>query len=96
MSTAKAKYLGRHRDRYTGNADLFYEYRGREYTVTDYGWNAYKPLWQQHRAEQEKIDQAIEEESRDAERDAKPMTGPAVDEAFDAFLKYCETGEWEG
>lgn len=38
---------------------LTYLYRGREYSVIDYGWHGGEPLSWQHKNEQTKIDQEI-------------------------------------
>lgn len=45
-----------------GTTDLFYEYRGHEYMVTDYGWSAMTndTLGKQHKREQDRIDTLFE------------------------------------
>lgn len=50
-------------------AELFYEYRGKEYMLTVYN-NGYmqEPLYKQHKEEQMKIDKIIENENKPIEK----------------------------
>ena len=43
---------------------LAYLYRGRQYSVIDYGWHGGEPLKWQHKNEQAKIDKEIELENK--------------------------------
>lgn len=65
----KAVYKGKIRDRRTNQVDMFYEYRGREYIVTDthngYGFD--DEIARQHKYEQERIDREIESKSKPIE-----------------------------
>lgn len=88
---AKAEYIGRAFDRNGYAVHLFYRYRGHEYMVTD-EHNGYSvPMAAKHKWEQDRIDKEI----ADAE---KPKREPKYEETaqagFDAFMEYCETGEW--
>lgn len=49
----KAIYKGKVRDRNGYAVHLFYEYRGREYMITDENNGYSEPLWVKHKYEQE-------------------------------------------
>jgi len=58
----KAVYKGRVKDRYSDAVHLFYEYRGREYMITDEHNGYSETMATKHRNEQERIDREIEAE----------------------------------
>lgn len=60
----KAKFTGKVRDKNGYAVHLFYEYRGREYMITDEHNGYSEPLWVKHKNEQDRIDKIIEEENR--------------------------------
>jgi len=79
----RAKLISRHRNLENKGTDLVYSYRGHEYMITAYGWGGCSDtLAQQHRTEQHRIDQIIEQENR------PQPEGPTVDEVMDAWLAY--------
>lgn len=58
---ARARYIGKLYHRHDRAVDLFYEYRGHEYMITD-AHNGYsETIKEQHAREQARIDRAIEE-----------------------------------
>ena len=61
---AKAKYIGRVRDRNGYAVHLFYEYRGHEYMITDEHNGYSEPMAAKHYYEQQRIDKLIENESK--------------------------------
>lgn len=68
---------------------LVYSYRGHEYTVYENLAQGNEPLSWQHRDEQSRIDQLIEQEEQ--EKNAKPKPCRYEDTAqyvFDQFLNY--------
>lgn len=88
----KAKFTGKVRDRNGYAVHLFYEYRGREYMITDEHNGYSEPIWVKHKNEQERIDRIIEEE-------AKPhgewKYEGSAEEGFDLFWEYVERREEE-
>lgn len=60
---SKATYKGKVRDKNGYAVHLFYEYRGREYMVTDEHNGYSEPMYVKHKYEQERIDREIERES---------------------------------
>ena len=71
--------------------DIYYEYRGYKYSVVKYNNGCLdEPLREQHKREQRKIDELIEEKSKPIE----PVSND-VCEAFDKLYNYFETGIWE-
>ena len=89
----KAKYLGKYVYKYTVRGvhpvDLFYEYRGREYIVTDMH-NGIDDLAAQHAAEQARIDRLIEKE---AKPDKEYRYEDSGDYGFDLFWQYVNSGD---
>lgn len=80
----KAKYIGKTRDRYTRAVHLVYEYRGREYIVTD-EHNGYSgTLAEQHRREQERIDIELARPEHEEETNGEPND---AETGFDIFWK---------
>ena len=77
----KATYTGKVRDRNGYAVHLFYEYRGREYMVTDNHNGCYAPLAEQHRWNQGRIDKAIEEERK--ERTGKHFDLSVIDVLYE-------------
>lgn len=78
----KAKYIGKIRDKNRYAVHLFYEYRGREYMVTD-EHNGYSvPMWEKHRDEQQRIDHLIELEEK---QKAAPASNEDPDAWWDLF-----------
>ena len=57
----KAKYIGKVKDKNGYAVHLFYEYKGREYMVTDEHNGYSEPMWVKHKNEQERIDREIKE-----------------------------------
>lgn len=55
----KAKYIGKYRDKYGYAVHLFYEYRGKEYMITDEHNGYSESLAEQHRKEQTRIDREL-------------------------------------
>ena len=86
----KAKFKCKIRDKYPTRGvypvHLFYEYRGREYMVTDMH-NGIDNLREQHLFEQRRIDKIISEQTTEVNG-----TEPA-EVGFDMFLEYCESGD---
>lgn len=67
---------------------LFYEYKGHEYMVCDYGWQGYsEPLWVQHKNEQARIDKIIAQETKPQKEFKYEDTAEA---GFELFWKYVE------
>ena len=63
----KAKLIGRHHDKYDPyRTELFYEYRGVEYMVTCYNNGCSESLREQHRREQERIDETLDKPAKPA------------------------------
>lgn len=60
----KAKFIGKSYDKNGYAIHLFYEYKGREYMITDERNGYSEPLWVKHKNEQERIDRIIEEENK--------------------------------
>lgn len=59
--TSKAKYIRRYVDKYDrDDVDLEYEYKGETYYVHIHNVEGNKPLAQQHRIEQTRIDKELE------------------------------------
>jgi len=81
----KAKYIGCAHDGWQ-HTELFYEYRGHEYTVTKHN-NGYmdKSLRQQHEDEQRRIDKLIEHQNDEI---PEWKYEGSAQEGFDTFLKY--------
>lgn len=85
--TKKAVFTGKVRDRNGYAVHLFYEYRGREYMVTDEHNGYSEPMWVKHKNEQERIDREIEE----SEKPVKEWTYEgSAEEGFDLFWEYVE------
>lgn len=62
---ARATYKGKSYHRFDNGVDLFYEYRGHEYMITDNGWYGdHEPLWVKHKNEQARINEIIEWEQK--------------------------------
>ena len=59
----KAKFKGKVRDANGYAVHLFYEYRGREYMITDMHNGCSETMAEQHRYEQKRIDKLIELEN---------------------------------
>ena len=55
----KAKYIGKWIN-HEGRTVLKYEYRGKFYEITDYGWVGCEPLSWQHKNAQAHIDEMID------------------------------------
>ena len=64
----KAKYIGKYRDRNGYAIHLFYSYRGHEYMITDEHNRYSESLAEKHRYEQKKIDEAIAEKEKQAQK----------------------------
>ncbi len=58
----KAKYIGKCRDKNGYAVHLFYEYRGREYMITDEHNGYSETTAEKHRCEQKRIDALLEPE----------------------------------
>ena len=85
--TKKAVFTGKVCDRNGYAVHLFYEYRGREYMVTDEHNGYSEPMWVKHKNEQERIDREIEE----SEKPVKEWTYEgSAEEGFDLFWEYVE------
>lgn len=82
------KYYGHGYDAHMVYLD--YEYRGHEYTVCENRAKGNAPLSWQHRSEQARIDQLIEQEERDKTAKPEPCryedTADYVFEQFSRFL----------
>lgn len=66
----RKRYVTEYSRTYT---ELDYQYRGREYTVVDYGIYAGEPLSWQHRNAQNRIDHEIETEEKFEKMSKKPI-----------------------
>lgn len=84
----KATFKGKVRDRYGHAVHLFYEYRGREYMVTDEHNGYSEPMWVKHKYEQDRIDREIEEEKKPIKEWS--YEGSAQ-EGFDIFWDFVES-----
>ena len=87
----KATYKGKTREKFPSHGGhavhLFYEYRGREYMVTDCHNGYSEDIATQHRNEQRRIDREIEEENKPA----KEWTYEgSAEEGFDLFWSMVE------
>lgn len=88
----KATYKGKVRDRNGYAVHLFYEYRGREYMITDEHNGYSEPMWVKHKNEQDRIDEIIEFEKK---HEGKELTYEgSAQEGFELFWEYVE-GEGE-
>lgn len=83
----KATYKGRVLDRNGYAVHLFYEYRGREYMVTDEHNGYSEPMWVKHKNEQDRIDREIEEAKKPI---AEWKYEGSAQEGFDLFWEYVE------
>ena len=61
----RAVYKGKVRDRNGYAVHLFYEYRGREYMITDEHNGYSQTIAEKHREEQARIDEYIEQRSKE-------------------------------
>ena len=57
----KAKYLGKCKHKYDDAVDLFYEYRDKEYMITDKHNGYSETMSEKHRQVQERIDKELDE-----------------------------------
>ena len=64
---AKAIYKGKRHDPFSDAVHLFYEYRGKEYIVTDEHNGYSEPMWVKHKNEQDRIDREIADASKPIE-----------------------------
>jgi len=77
----KAKFIRSEYDHINRNKILFYEYRGCTYEVIDFGWRGGTPLGWQHKNEQARIDQDLD--------NPKPKyKGESAQIGFDLFWEY--------
>lgn len=81
----KATYKGKVRDRNGYAVHLFYEYRGREYIITDEHNGYSETLSTKHKNEQARIDREIEEESKPK---AEPKYEDTAEYGFNVFWEY--------
>ena len=65
---------------------IYYEYRGHEYTVCENRAKGNEPLAWQHRSEQYRIDQLIEQEERD--KNVEPGPCRYEDTAYYAYEQF--------
>lgn len=88
----KAKFTGKCYDKNGYAVHLFYEYRGREYMITDERNGYSEPLWVKHKNEQDRIDKIIEMENKPR----KPYKYEDTAEAgFELFWEFVEGEEDE-
>ena len=85
----RARYLGKCFDRNGYAVHMFYEYRGREYMITDERNGYSEPLWVKHKNEQERIDKIIEMENRPKKECRYEDTAEA---GFELFWQAVESG----
>lgn len=86
----RARFTGKVKDRNGYAVHLFYEYRGREYMITDEHNGYSEPMWVKHQNEQRRIDEEIEREKEPV----KEWTyAGSAQEGFDLFWKYVESEE---
>lgn len=83
----KAIFKGKVYDRNGYAVHLFYEYRGREYMITDERNGYSEPLWVKHKNEQERIDNIIEMENK-PEKEWKYED--SAEAGFELFWNYVE------
>lgn len=90
-ATFVRKYYG---SRYTHDEEyvyLDYSYRGHEYTVIENRAKGNAPLSWQHRSEQARIDQLIEQEERDKNAKPEPCRyEDTADYAFEQFSRFLD------
>ena len=89
----KAVYKGKTRDKNGYAVHLFYEYRGREYMITDEHNGYSEPMWVKHKNEQDRIDGIIEFENE--QKGKKQTYKGSAQEGFDLFWDYVENGKTE-
>lgn len=89
----KAVYKGKTRDKNGYAVHLFYEYRGREYMITDEHNGYSEPMWVKHKNEQERIDKIIEFENE--QKGKEQIYKGSAQEGFDLFWDYVENGKTE-
>jgi type I site-specific restriction endonuclease len=85
----KAYYKGKVRDKYSDAVHLFFEYRGREYMITDEHNGHSEPMHRKHQYEQARIDQLIEAEQHEAK---EWQYEGSADEAISWFLDQLNQG----
>ena len=85
----KAKYIGKCKEKYSDAVHLFYEYRGREYMITDEHNGYSKTMAEKHREEQERIDKILEEATQPSKTRESYKVG------LDMLFNYFETGNFE-
>lgn len=95
---ARATYKGKCRDKNGYAVHLFYEYRGREYMITDEHNGYSETIAEKHKREQDKIDEMLDgPETYYTEENHPEATGEA-ENAIEALISYFETGDetlWE-
>ena len=78
----KGKYIRSFTDT-DGNSVHIFEYRDHQYEVIDSGWKGgHNPAYEQHRAEQDHIDEFIEREEK-----MKNFTSRPAEEGFELFWR---------
>jgi len=83
----KATYKGKVKDRNGYAVHLFYEYRGKEYMITDEHNGYSETMYEKHKKEQERIDREIEDEAKIQ----KPVRYEDTAEyGFNLFWEYVE------
>lgn len=82
------KYYGRGYDAHMVYID--YEYRGHEYTVCENRAKGNAPLSWQHRSEQARIDQLIEQEERDKNAEQESCRYEDADYVLEQFFRFLD------
>jgi len=74
----KARYLGRFKHKYDDGVDLFYQYRGKEYMITDEHNGYSETINEKHESAQKRIDESLIK---------KEVTSEDTESALDTFFE---------
>lgn len=86
----KAVYKGKYKEKYSDAVNLFYEYRGHEYMITDEHNGYSETMQEKHRLEQGRIDREIKEREQENFSDISTKTN-ASEEVLKKLYEF-----WEG
>lgn len=94
----KSTYKGKVRDRNGYAVHLLYEYRGREYMITDEHNGYSETMAEKHRKEQDRIDEMLDRPEAHYTEENHPEPSGETEAAIEALFDYFETGDetfWE-
>lgn len=78
---SRAVYKGKAYDPDGHSVHLFYEYRGKEYMITDEHNGYSESIFTKHQNEQKRIDKLIEQDLQE-DKNKEPVKGFSLDEIF--------------